>query len=118
KLLRGADSASRREAEPHSVSPGNEGLKDEASRLDTVRMQLESLGATEALQSLDAYRDRWPSGAMSLDAIVLRVRALLALGRLAEAEKQTQVLESYAPNSQHARNARSLVNAYVTSRRR
>jgi len=50
--------------------------------------------------------------------MVLRVRALLALGRLAEAEKQTQVLESFAPNSQYARSARSLVNTYMTSRRR
>jgi RNA polymerase sigma-70 factor (ECF subfamily) len=113
KLLRGGDSASGREPELHSASPGNEGLKDEASRLDTVRMQLESFGATQALQSLDAYRDRWPHGAMSLDAMVLRVRALLALGRLAEADKQTQVLEGYAPNSEYARSARSFVNAYV-----
>jgi RNA polymerase sigma-70 factor (ECF subfamily) len=115
KLLQRPGTASSRQPEPR---PGNEGLKDEAGRLDTVRMQLDSFGASEALQSLDAYRDRWPNGAMSLDAMVLRVRALLALGRLAEAEKQTQVLESYAPNSQYARSARSLVNAHATSRRR
>jgi hypothetical protein len=118
KALPGPRSASGRETASRSASLGNEGLKDEASRLDTVRMQLDSFAATDALQSLDAYQDRWPNGAMSLDAMVLRVRALIALGRLAEAEKQTQVLESYAPNSQYARSARSLINAYVTSRRK
>lgn len=118
KLLPGAGAAAGRDAALYSPYAGNEGLKDEVSRLDTIRMLLESGRATDAMQSLDAYRDRWPNGAMSVEAMVLRVRALLALGRVAEADQQTQVLESFAPNNQYARNARALVTGYQTSRRK
>jgi TolA-binding protein len=108
KRMPGAEAASAGDA-LHSVNAGNEGLRDEGSRLDAVRMLLERSQATDALESLDAYRDRWPRGAMSADAMVLRVRALLELGRFDEAEQQAQVLESFAPNSQYARDARVLM---------
>ncbi len=84
-------------------------LSEEVRALDTVRKELAIGRARSALADLDAYRARFPNGALTTEATVLRVEALLGAGERASAEREAARLIQAAPNSRHAERVRELL---------
>jgi len=86
-------------------------LGDETKALDGARAALAAGRAAQALTGLDAYRAKWPAGALRAEAALLRVDALLRLGNRAAAEREANALISAAPSSRYATRARALLAA-------
>ncbi|HEX5099541.1 MAG TPA: hypothetical protein VFV94_08585 [Polyangiaceae bacterium] len=86
-------------------------LSDETKALDGARAALTRGRAAEALAGLDAYRAKWPAGALRAEAALLRVDALLRLGNRPAAEREANALISAAPSSRYATRARTLLAA-------
>ena len=84
-------------------------LADETAALDAVRVAAQSSGAAAALGLLDAYDRRFSSGSLRAEAAVLRVEALLAAGRRADAVAFATRQISADPESAHAARLRSLI---------
>ena len=62
-----------------------------------------------ALQALDAYRTHAQSGTLRAESVLLRVRALLALGQRSAAEREAMPLIKAAPQSRPAARLRELI---------
>jgi len=62
-----------------------------------------------ALQALDAYRTHARSGTLRAESVLLRVRALLALGQRSAAEREAMPLIKAAPQSRPAARLRELI---------
>jgi outer membrane protein assembly factor BamD (BamD/ComL family) len=73
------------------VDQGN--LTEERLLATAVRALRAQRDAASALVALDAYRNRYPQGRMSVEAAVLRVDALTALHRQAEALRYLDELD-------------------------
>jgi hypothetical protein len=86
-------------------------LADETAALDAVRAALETASGGAALGLLDGYDRRFVAGSLRSEATVLRVEALLAAGRRAEAVALATRQISADPTSAHAARLRSLVEA-------
>jgi hypothetical protein len=86
-------------------------LGDETKALDGARAALARGNAAQALAGLDAYRAKWPAGALGAEAALLRVDALLRLGNRPAAEREANALISAAPGSRYATRARALLAA-------
>lgn len=68
------------ERAPATSDPSSSELLAEVKQLDRVRAALEAADAPAALRELDAYAARFPRGALTVEALVLRVRALKRVG--------------------------------------
>lgn len=77
-------------------------LSEEVAALDAARRELAAGRARSALGAIDAYRARFPAGALRAEATVLRVEALLGSGDRAGAEREASVIVRAAPESRHA----------------
>ena len=86
-------------------------LGDETKALDGARALLAQGRAADALAGLEAYRAKWPAGALRAEAALLRVDALLRLGNRPAAEREANALISAAPSSRYATRARTLLAA-------
>jgi hypothetical protein len=64
-----------------SSAASSDPISAEVATLDGVRAALESGSPARALVMLDAFDARFPDGALSQEASVMRVKALLAAGR-------------------------------------
>ena len=84
-------------------------LGDETRMLDGARHSLATDNAGAALAALDAYRTKWPRGALRAEAALLRVDALLRLGNRPAAEREANALINAAPTSRYATRARALL---------
>lgn len=98
------------EAKPGTLSPPST-LGEETQALDGARHALAVGQAREALGALDAYRAKWPKGALRAEAALLRVDALLRSGNRPAAEREAHALISAAPASRYATRARALLGA-------
>jgi len=96
------------EAKPGAESPAST-LGEETKALDGARQALATGRARDGLGALDAYRAKWPQGALRAEAALLRVDALLRLGNRPAAEREANVLISAAPSSRYATRARALL---------
>jgi hypothetical protein len=95
---------------PATPSEPGPTLADETAALDAVRVAAQSSGAA-ALGLLDAYDRKFSSGSLRAEAAVLRVEALLAAGRRADAVALATRQISADPQGAHAARLRSLVEA-------
>ena len=85
-------------------------LRAEALLLESVRESLATSEAGRALSLLDGYDAQFgPSGSLEEEAIVLRVEALIAVGRRDEAGRVASAFEHSHPGSSYASRLRSLV---------
>jgi hypothetical protein len=98
------------EAKPGTLSPAST-LGEETQALDGARHALAAGQAREALGALDAYRAKWPKGALRAEAALLRVDALLRSGNRPAAEREAHALISAAPASRYATRARALLGS-------
>lgn len=84
-------------------------VAEEVAALDRVRGALASEDARGALARLDAYANRYPTGTLAPEAEVLRVRALVQLGRLRDARAAVDAFVRAHPGSAQAARLRALV---------
>ena len=74
------------------------GLDAEILLLDRARQELRGGRPASAASLLDRYRASFANGRLSLEASVLHIEALLALGRRAEAESESRRLRATYPS--------------------
>ncbi len=86
-------------------------LEREVAQLDHARAALGAGQPAQALRELNAYRAQTPHGTLAAESIVLRVKALLALGQRTAAEREANPLLMAAPQSRHAERLRQLLGA-------
>ena len=98
-------STSRRTSSP----PRDLALQREVRVLDEARLALQQSDVRRALQMLDLYRKRFPTGILRPEAAVLEVRAVLRAGDRQRALLVADRVLTQSPNSQHARVIRSLL---------
>ena len=84
-------------------------LEREVALLDHARAALVAGQPTQALRELDIYRTQNPRGMLAAESVVLRVKALLALGQRSAAEREANPLLMAAPESRHADRLRELL---------
>lgn len=89
--------------------PGTETVAEEVAALDQVRGALSAGNARGALARLDAYDQRYPRGTLSPEATVLRVRALVQIGRQRDAAAVVDRFVRAHPASSQAVRLRALV---------
>jgi hypothetical protein len=80
----------------------------EAAALEAARKALPS-DAAGALVAIDRYDARFPSGALAEEATVLRVQALLTLGRRADATAVVDAFQRQRPASSYVGRLRALL---------
>jgi hypothetical protein len=85
------------------------GLAAQQALLDGARRALVRGDGMAALTAIDAHRQRFPDTTLAEERAVLEIRALLALGRLAEARERHAAFERRFPGSLFAPSLRSLV---------
>ena len=86
-------------------------LEREVALLDHARASLAAGQPAQALRELDAYRQQTPRGMLAAESVVLRVKALLAMGQRSAAEREASPLLISAPQSRHAGRLRELLGA-------
>jgi hypothetical protein len=84
-------------------------VAEEVAALDKARAALAAGDGSTALARLDAYERRYPRGTLAPEAAVLRVRALVKLGRSREARSAVEAFVRAHPGSPQASRLRSLV---------
>ena len=85
-------------------------LTEELGALDRARLALAKNDARRALEGLDGYDRRFPSGRLQLEAEVLRIDALAKLGRKDGARQHAEAFLRRHPNSVLATRVRALVD--------
>ncbi len=89
------------------------GLRDELALIDAARTSLASGAASSALETLARYDARYPQGQLREEATAVRVEALFAAGRTAEARTVGERFLAEHPSSTHAQHVRSLLDAHA-----
>jgi hypothetical protein len=84
-------------------------LRDEADLLQSAGGAIARSEFDRALYLLDSYDARFASGVLAEEALVLRVRALLAAGRRQEAQRTTADFERRRPESFYVPRLRALL---------
>jgi hypothetical protein len=84
-------------------------IAEETAMLDRARRALASGNAASALTELESYDQRARARALSTEAAVLRIEALLQAGQRASAVALAQRLLAAQPNGPHANRLRSIV---------
>jgi hypothetical protein len=84
-------------------------IAEETAMLDRARRALASGNAAAALTELESYDQRARARALSTEAAVLRIEALLQAGQRASAVALAQRLLALQPNGPHANRLRSIV---------
>jgi hypothetical protein len=86
---------------PANASTADDSLAREIALLRRARAALGQHDAQAALTLANEHADTFPSGRLRQERVAVRVLALCALGRVADARAATQELERIAPRSPH-----------------
>jgi len=86
-------------------------LEDELLAIDRARGALVAGDPAQALQRVDLYDARYPSGALSQESAEIRIEALFKAGKQAQAERLAARFLAAHPESPYARVIRSLSSA-------
>jgi outer membrane protein assembly factor BamD (BamD/ComL family) len=89
--------------------PSKASLGDELREVDQARRRLASGDAAGALADIARYEQRFPGGRLRQEAALLRVEALAASGRCAEARSAASGFLAAHPESVLAKRARTLL---------
>jgi len=110
----GANQALPESTSPQAELPGSAVahamLTEELGALDRARLALAKGDARRALDGLDGYDRRFPSGRLQLEAEVLRIDALARLGRKDAARQHAEAFLRKHPNSVLATRVRAIVD--------
>ncbi|HEY2409997.1 MAG TPA: hypothetical protein VGI10_28535 [Polyangiaceae bacterium] len=88
--------------EPAPDAPSVASIAEEVKTIDRARQALAAGRASDALSQANTYIARWPSGALAIEAQILRVEAELATGDRASAERDARALIAAHPGSRYA----------------
>jgi hypothetical protein len=102
--------APRTEAAPRAPAPTSPSLAAEIASLSAVQRTLSTGDAASALRELDAHTRAFPSPVLGPETLLVRVEALVSLGRGAEAKQLGAAFLTSNPTSAHAQRIRSLLN--------
>lgn len=83
-------------------------IADQVDAIDRARRALKGGRASEALSEASAYVQRWPNGALAIEAQIVRVEAELALGDRASAERDARSVIATLPGTRYAERLRRL----------
>jgi hypothetical protein len=97
-------------AQVPSPVPRSNPLGDEIAALDVARAALRTHRPADALVALDAYENRFIVGALRPEAVVVRIEALLALGRQEQARQLAHDFLAAHPESPLAARVRSMLD--------
>ena len=97
-----ASGAARGSAAPSSLS-------DEMRQIDQARRALSAGDGAGALRALDEYRQQYPRGAFSQEAVLLRIQALVQTGNRSQAKSLADSFRAKNPNSPHLRRIDSVL---------
>ncbi|AKV03921.1 hypothetical protein AKJ09_10584 [Labilithrix luteola] len=102
-----------RHIEPASTAPKApaEELRLEIVQLDDVRRAASANQPREALRLLDVYAQRFPTGKLREEALVLRIEALHASGDQSSAEILAKRLFTNSPDTPYAARVRAAVGS-------
>lgn len=95
-------------SEPAAAAPNAISIAEQVEIIDRARRALKDGRAREALADASAYSQRWPSGSLAIEAVIVRVEAELALGDRASAERDAQRVIDARPGSRYAARLRQL----------
>lgn len=96
-----------------SAEPSTLGLRDELALIDEARTELAAGAAASALATLSRYDARYANGLLREEATAVRVEALFAAGRTAEARAVGSKFLAEHPSSTHAQHVKSLLEAHA-----
>ena len=91
-----------RDAGEHDAAAGvepSDDLRAEVAALDIARRAVESGRNADGLRLLDNYRRQYPRGRFEPEAVLLRVQALVELGRRSQAAGVARSHLEQSPNS-------------------
>ncbi|HEX2674450.1 MAG TPA: hypothetical protein VHM25_26425 [Polyangiaceae bacterium] len=86
-------------------------LREEMAQLESIRAALSRGDAHSALRNLDAYDSQYSSGALSIEARVLRIEALVAAGESGAASALAQRFLHEHSGGPYTKRIRSLAQA-------
>lgn len=94
------------------VPPGEAAstIAAEVSALDAARRSLDGGNPAVALSKLDAYKRDFPKGSLGQEALVMRIRALVAAGKSSEAESLAARFRAQNPESPYNKRIESIVS--------
>ena len=93
-----------------TVPAADDTLAAEVAALDEARRALAAGGPAHALLTLDAYDHRFALRRLGPEAAVLRIEALMAEGRFAQARQLGEQLLATEPDGAYAQHVRSLLS--------
>jgi hypothetical protein len=105
-----ASSSSTTAANKHNPPVAAHSLESEVALLDFAQRALAAGQPSVALQDLDTHRRLFPNPHLLPEATLVRIEALFALGRFAEARKLGEQLLAAQPAGALAQRVRSLLN--------
>jgi hypothetical protein len=91
---------------PRAEEPASQALGDQVAALNRARSSLAAGDATAALRALDDYDARFPDGVLAEEAAVMRIDALVAMGRREEASDLARRFIAAHPASPYASRVR------------
>ncbi|HKO50807.1 MAG TPA: hypothetical protein VJV79_23970 [Polyangiaceae bacterium] len=100
----GPISSSGRVAEPPSALS----IAEQVKIIDQARSALKDGRASQALGLVSAYAERWPNGALTIEAVIVRIEAELALHDRNAAERDARAVISALPGSRYVTRVREL----------
>jgi TolA-binding protein len=86
-------------------------LREEIALMDLARAALRSGSPKSALEYLEQYRSRFPSGSFGQEAQALRIEAIAASGNIARARSLAKAFLARSPNSPHSARLQRLVDS-------
>jgi len=92
-----------------SARPASSSLADQVAELDRARAALDAGDTARTLRIVDAYAAAYPGGALTQEAELLRVDALVRGGNRTEAERTGKHFLAAYPKSPHAARVRALL---------
>jgi TolA-binding protein len=86
-------------------------LREEIALMDQARAALRSGSPKSALEHLEQYRSRFPSGSFGQEAQALRIEAIASNGNITRASTLAKAFLSRYPNSPHSARLRRLADS-------
>lgn len=100
---------------PASASPSQKSnLAEQVRLVDSARSALAAGNAARSLALLNRYTREYPKGSLHQEVMLLRIEALAAGGKLAQARALARKFLAAQPNSPHAKRIESLVGGLST----
>jgi len=103
-------------SDPARELPTATSIAEEVKTLDRARHALGAGRAREAMNEANTYLARWPNGSLTIEAVIVRTEAELALGDRAGAERDARGVIAAHPGSRYASRVSALFSPPLPSK--